>query len=227
MSTFPFPQAAASPYVAVNAGSTGANSLSVSIRAVHSQDLVSLAEVLASSFHRRDGLIGLLYPLLRMGIYEDLKSRLHSRTAQQICLVAVRQGELSGGIRAAALHQLTRYVPGMESQPLVGTVELAVRLASVWQPQRAGYLYLSNLAVHVDFRHRGVAQQLLAACEKVALEWGFKNLYLHVLENNYSARRLYRRAGYRLQSVESGLGNLVLGQPKQLFLRKVLVSEPH
>jgi ribosomal protein S18 acetylase RimI-like enzyme len=185
----------------------------ISIRAVQQQDLASLAEVLAHSFHAQEGLLGLFYPLLRMGIYEDLRSRLRNKANRYACLVAVQ--------RATQLYQLTA-MPGMGDRP-IGTVELTVRTSQLWQPHLGkGYLYLSNLAVQVDCRKQGVAQQLLEACEEKALEWGFENIYLHVLENNHSARRLYRKAGYQLHEVEAGLGTWLLGQPKQLFLRKVL-----
>jgi ribosomal protein S18 acetylase RimI-like enzyme len=188
------------------------------IRSVQEQDLPRLAEVLAHSFHSQDGLWGLLYPLLRMGIYEDLRSRLRNKAHRYACLVAVQSGQAQ---TTAQLYQLAT-VPGMGDRP-IGTVELTVRTSQIWQPHLGkGYLYLSNLAVQVDFRKHGVAQQLLQACEQKALEWGFENIYLHVLENNYSARRLYRKAGYQLHEVEAGLGTWLMGQPKQLFLRKAL-----
>jgi ribosomal protein S18 acetylase RimI-like enzyme len=189
----------------------------ISIRDVQQQDLASLAEVLAQSFHSQEGLLGIFYPLLRMGIYEDLRSRLRNKTQRYACLVAVQVQPQT----TTQLYQLAAV--GVGDRP-IGTVELTVRTSQIWQPQLGkGYLYLSNLAVQVDCRKHGVAQRLLQACEEKALEWGFENIYLHVLENNYSARRLYRKAGYELHEVEAGLGTWLLGQPKQLFLRKVLV----
>jgi ribosomal protein S18 acetylase RimI-like enzyme len=201
----------------------------ISIRDVQQQDLVSLAEVLAHSFHSQEGLLGMLYPLLRMGIYEDLRSRLRNKAHRYACLVAVQVLQPQ---TATQLYQLAA-VPGVgalfeipaRGRP-IGTVELTVRTSQLWQPQLGkGYLYLSNLAVQEDCRKQGVAQKLLQACEEKALEWGFENIYLHVLENNHSARRLYRKAGYQLHEVEAGLGHWLLGQPKQLFLRKVLVRQ--
>jgi ribosomal protein S18 acetylase RimI-like enzyme len=194
----------------------------ISIRDVQQQDLASLAEVLAHSFHSQEGLLGWFYPLLRMGIYEDLRSRLRNKAQRYACLVAVRVQPQT----TTQLYQLAA-VPGVGDRP-IGTVELTVRTSQIWQPQLGnqlgkGYLYLSNLAVQVNCRKHGVAQRLLQACEEKALEWGFENIYLHVLENNHSARRLYRKAGYELHEVEAGLGTWLLGQPKQLFLRKVLV----
>jgi ribosomal protein S18 acetylase RimI-like enzyme len=203
----------------------------VVVRSVQQQDLVSLAEVLTNSFHSKEGVLGIFYPLLRMGIYEDLRSRLRNKTHRYACLVAVRPPAVQTfkpeTFNAAHLHQLA-VAPGIEIPARgypIGTVELTVRSAQLWQTrQSSGYLYLSNLAVQAEYRCHGVAQQLLQACEQTALDWGFENIYLHVLENNSSARRLYRKAGYQLHEVEAGIGTWLLGQPKQLFLRKVLVN---
>ena len=203
----------------------------IAVRSVQQQDLVSLAEVLVNSFHSKEGILGLFYPLLRMGIYEDLRSRLRNNTHRYACLVAV-QAATPETLNAAHLHQLAS-VPGMgdlfeisvKGRP-IGTVELTVRSSQLWLTrQSTGYVYLSNLAVQAEYRCHGVAQQLLQACEQTALDWGFENIYLHVLENNPSARRLYRKAGYQLHEVEAGIGTWLMGQPKQLFLRKVLVNQ--
>lgn len=201
---------------------TGRSTFPVAVRSVEQQDLAGLAEVLVNSFHSKEGLLGFLYPLLRMGIYEDLRSRLRNKTHRYACLVAV-QAAKAETFNAAHLHQLAT-VPGIGNCP-IATVELTVRSSQLWQSrQSSGYLYLSNLAVRAEYRRQGVAQQLLQACEQMALDWGFENIYLHVLENNSSARRLYRRAGYQLHEVEAGIGTWLMGQPKQLFLRKVLVN---
>jgi ribosomal protein S18 acetylase RimI-like enzyme len=197
------------------------STIAVTVRPVQQQDLASLAEVLANSFHSQEGMLGLFYPLLRMGIYEDLRSRLRGKAQRYACLVAVQVAKPQAQVNQ--LYQMA-VMPGIGNCP-IGTVELTVRTSQVWQPQRSsGYLYLSNLAVQTEYRRHGVAQQLLKASEQTARDWGFDNIYLHVLENNHSARRLYRRAGYQLHGVEAGLGTWLMGQPKQLFLRKALVK---
>jgi ribosomal protein S18 acetylase RimI-like enzyme len=213
MSTFPLPRDV-SPVIFGEARQPNLP-VSVVVRSAQSQDLSAMAEVLASSFHEQDGLWGFLYPLLRMGIYEDLRSRLHHPSSRYACLVALRT--IDSG--QANLHQLM-YVPGAGNSP-VGTVELSVRSTQIWQ-SGGSFVYLSNLAVQPECRRHGIAQQLLEACEQIALGWGYENIYLHVLENNQGARRLYRRSGYQLHEVESNLGAWFLGQPRQLFLRKVL-----
>ena len=45
------------------------------VRIADSKDLTQLADILASSFHSREGFVDWVYPVLRLGIYEDLKNR--------------------------------------------------------------------------------------------------------------------------------------------------------
>ncbi|MGB3511585.1 MAG: GNAT family N-acetyltransferase [Microcoleaceae cyanobacterium] len=171
---------------------------------------MSIAEILTGSFHSRQGMMGWAYPFLRLGIYEDLRNRIRSKTEQYLCLVAVVVKD----------NQSIEELSTVENEDLVGTVEMSVRSLNPWQLDNFEYAYLSNLAVDINYRRLGVAQQFLNCCEQQALEWGFGDLYLHVLENNHSARRLYYRAGYRLHEVEWTWGSLLLGQPRKLFLRK-------
>ena len=171
-----------------------------SIRTAQARDLGSTAEILADSFHERSGIMGWIFPLLRLGIHEDLKNRLRSAPPHYGCLVArVDQAE-----------------------ELAGTIEVALRLPPVWQSLHPHYPYISNLAVRKLYRRQGAAMQLLIACERLVLLWGFEDLYLHVLENNYEARRLYLKAGYQLRGVEQNWWSWLLGHPKRLFLHKHL-----
>jgi len=105
------------------------------------------------------------------------------------------------------------------SERLVGTVELSVKTGSPFL-RRSPYLYLSNLAVLEEYRQQGVAQQLLRVCERVALDWGYQDLYLHVLENNARARRLYTKAGYQLERIETSITSVLFGRSQQMFLHK-------
>lgn len=207
-------------------GSSGGSAQALSkdfsllIRTVRQQDLVGLSEVLASSFHAQDGAWGWLYPLLRAGIYEDLRTRLYAKTAYHVCLVAVRQ-TLTGSVER---EMQTVYGTGVGDRPL-GTVEISLRSHQPWSFPHSRYLYLSNLAVRADCRRQGMAQYLLQSCDRIALDWGFSDLYLHVLENNHQARRLYSKAGYQVQQVEISIGSVLLGRSRQLLLRKHLVRD--
>ncbi|NJO77757.1 MAG: GNAT family N-acetyltransferase [Cyanobacteria bacterium RM1_2_2] len=194
------------------------------VRTVRQQDLAPLSDVLASSFHGQEGWMRWLYPLLKAGIYEDLRSRLLTRGPHYACLAAVRptpQNRITpaevGQSPQAALGLLTK-----QEDALLGTVEVALKTPPLLQPWSHKYVYISNLAVKAECRRQGIAQQLLYTCERVAVDWGFSDLYLHVLENNHTARRLYWKVGYRVQRIDVNPLSLMLGQPRQLFLRKQL-----
>lgn len=173
------------------------------IRAATAADLTGMAQIIAESFHSQNGLFGWLFPLLRLGIYEDLRHRLASPAPHHVCLVAVD--------RAADA-----------ASNLVGTVELGVRFSDSWIQSGKSFPYLSNLAVHPKYRRQGAASGLLTGCEKVALSWGFQDLYLHVLEDNHHAGQLYSKLGYQVHKVESHLDAFFLRRSRQILLHKHL-----
>lgn len=191
------------------------SAMSFQIRTATLQDLGQLADLLTAGFYCNTGWIRLIYPLLRFGIHEDLKTRLNGYITQYACLAAARSVQT-----APWTFSQTGSKPDLDE--LVGTVEMSCRPTYVWLFNQPRYLYLSNLAVDPRFRRQGVARQLLQACEQLALEWGFQDLYLHVMENNNQARNLYHKAGFRLQSVEWSLSANVFGQPKRLLMHKPL-----
>ncbi|NEQ22919.1 MAG: GNAT family N-acetyltransferase [Microcoleus sp. SIO2G3] len=167
--------------------------------------------MLTDSFHSRSGIMGWAYPVLRLGIYEDLRNRLRSTAPHYVCFVALAVISSVGGSR----------------EELAGTVEITLRSPSSWQPRHSQYPYISNLAVSKSCRRRGVAKQLLSACEQTALDWGFPDIYLHVLENNHQARQLYLKTGYQLYQIEPSYGAWLLGHPKRLLLQKHLITTPN
>ncbi|MBD2102150.1 GNAT family N-acetyltransferase [Leptolyngbya sp. FACHB-261] len=172
----------------------------LTVRPARARDLPELADLLTESFHPPDGwMMKLAYPLLRLGIYEDLRSRLRRNQRDHVCLVATCPQESN------------------REEILLGTVELALGTQSR-EERSHPYPYLSNLAVRPQWRRQGVAQQLLVACEQIAQSAGQHSLYLHVLENNYSARKLYSRIGYRLQTLDQHWSFWVLGRPRRMLL---------
>lgn len=183
------------------------------IRAAQLEDISAIAEILADSFHTKDGLLGWAYPLLRLGIAEDVRNRLHTKAPHHRCLVALDStakvktaGNLCGG-----------------GETLAGTLEIAVRPSTIpWGNSHLRHPYLSNLAVRPKSRRQGIAAQLLLSCEQAVLEWGFHDIYLHVLENNYQARQLYFKLGYQLHRVDNSWGNRMFGRPQQILLSKHL-----
>ncbi len=178
------------------------------IRAATPTDLTDVAQIITESFHSQKGIWGWTFPLLRLGIYEDLRHRLTLPTPHHVCLVAVD-------------------ATNTKANNLVGTVELSVRFSDSWTQLGKSFPYLSNLAVHPKYRRHGVASELLMICEKVSQDWGFQDLYLHVLENNYQARQLYFKLGYRVHKLESNWNTYLLRRSRQILLFKHLNADPN
>jgi ribosomal protein S18 acetylase RimI-like enzyme len=105
---------------------------------------------------------------------------------------------------------------------IIGTVEMSRRHMGVWAFGRPQQIYLSNLAIAENCRRQGVARQLLQAAERQARDWGFRELYLHVMMDNLAARNLYQCMEYEVQSVETTLLSLVNVHAPRLLLRKSL-----
>jgi ribosomal protein S18 acetylase RimI-like enzyme len=170
-------------------------SLSVQIRLATLKDVKALAEVLVQSFHVSQNWFSWLYPLLKAGICEDLRTRLRSNSPSYQCLVALT----------------------LEKEEIIGTAEISLR---DWLTSRSRSCYVSNLAISHSYRRQGIAKQLLLKCEKVAREWNCQSLCLHVLEDNLAAKQLYLTNGYRSQKVENNLWHWLFKKPRRLLLEK-------
>ncbi|MEO0755313.1 MAG: GNAT family N-acetyltransferase [Cyanobacteria bacterium J06648_16] len=172
MSDFDRSQPWYSPLPAENpAHSSSGPGADYTVRVATLADLSPLVEVLITSFYPPNRLNRWLYPLMRVGINEDLKLRLKAHSQTYYCLTAV---SLTG--------------------ELTGTVEVSLRSPLPFFPQRA---YISNLAVQQQHRRQGVAQQLLSTCQTLTQTWGEERLYLHVDTANNAAWQLYGKLGYR------------------------------
>lgn len=164
-------------------------------------DLEAAAVVITEGFHPPGDWLAWCSPFVGWMIWQDLRQRVEGNDQQYICLVA-----------KSGLGQST------SSSQVVGVVEVALRSPLVGQQPR--FAYISNLAVLPDYQRQGVGQKLLLACEEYVVSWGLSELYLHVLESNRPARRLYNKIGYRLQIVDNFWFGMLLGQPKRLLLHK-------
>ncbi|MBD2020332.1 GNAT family N-acetyltransferase [Leptolyngbya sp. FACHB-36] len=154
--------------------------MTLTIRSAQPDDLVELVEILHTSFYSNTGICCWLQPLLRLGMYEDMRQRLQKlSTSHQIILVAIAESN-----RDARQSQI------------VGTVEIDLLPVPVLPFLESHSPYVSNLAVKREYRRQGIAQRLLAACEQIAIEQGFQNLYLHVQDKNDVAKQLYTKVGY-------------------------------
>ncbi|MTJ52702.1 GNAT family N-acetyltransferase [Anabaena sp. UHCC 0253] len=170
------------------------------IRVATPDDLTIIAQIVTESFHSQDGLWGWAFPLFRLGIYEDLRHRLKFPLPHHVCLVAVDADT--------------------EDRQIVGTIEMGVKFSDSWDYVSQCFPYLSNLAVHPSYRRQGVASGLLIRCEQISQEWGFQDLYLHVLESNHQARQLYFKLAYRVYKVESPWNAILLNRSRQILLHK-------
>lgn len=146
------------------------------LRSASPQDVPQLSELLLASFYAERRLSRWLYPVMRLGIQEDIKRRLKTSSHQYGCLVMIDQAARS---------------------EIVGTVEISLR-SQFWQPLQPRRPYIANVAVHYRHRRCGLAQQMLLACESISQTWGFRQLYLHVATNNPAAVALYSKAGYQV-----------------------------
>ncbi|MEM8610546.1 MAG: GNAT family N-acetyltransferase [Cyanobacteria bacterium P01_H01_bin.105] len=143
------------------------------LRPASPSDLSQLVELLLTSFYPQHRFNRWLYPLMRLGIQEDIKRRLKTSPRQYGCLVVVNK----------------------TADSIVGTVEISLR-SQFWQPLRPRRPYIANVAVEPHHRRRGLAQQMLLACEYISKTWGCQQLYLHVATDNPPAIALYRKIGY-------------------------------
>jgi len=164
-------------------------------------DTRAISSVLAKSFYDFPEFATWVYPFLQFTICEDLRYRLRSSSPLYCCLVA----------RLPVQNQ--------DSTIIAGTVEITLRSTSFWS-NSLQYPYISNLAVNKNYRRLGIGSQLLAKCEQIALDWGYQETRLHVLDSNDSAKQLYCYNGYQISKVESSWGKFCLDYSPRLLLKK-------
>ncbi|MGY6529051.1 MAG: GNAT family N-acetyltransferase [Cyanobacterium sp.] len=171
------------------------------IRLATSEDIRQIAEVLTYGFHNFSPWMGWLYPLMKMGIAEDLRDRIYSNNSDYCCLIAVIPATTT------------------EKEKIVGTLEISLRKISGWSNKQKSP-YISNLAVKKEFRRQGIATQLLEKCEEIAHNWGHKNLSLHVLAENKTGQTVYLQNGYTIKQEETNLYSLFIKSKRRLLLEK-------
>lgn len=184
--------------------------LKLTIHPATIEDTKEISTILAQSFYNFPEFAHWIYPFLRFTINEDLRYRLRSSSPHYRCLVA----------KAIPSGEGDRLSQDDADSVIVGTIEIALR-SSMWSnnPQHP---YISNLAVAEDYRRLGVGSQLLAACEQSALDWGYSEIRLHVLDRNESAKQLYCKNGYQISQIEPNWGNLWFDYSPRLLLKKII-----
>lgn len=176
----------------------------IAITSATIEDTKAVSTILAQSFYNFPEYAHWIYPFLRLTINEDLRYRLRSASPSYGCLVA--KARKSG--------------EGDTPEEVVGTIEIALR-SSLW-PHSDRYPYISNLAVASESRRLGVGTQLLQACEQMALDWGYQEIRLHVLDRNEPAKQLYCSNGYQISQIESNWGGFWFDCSPRLLLKKAI-----
>lgn len=181
--------------------------LNFSIQPATAEDTKAISDILVQGFYDFPSYASWIYPFLQFTINEDLRYRLRSQSPFYRCLIA----KLANIDHQNSLKS--------NSDIVVGTIEIALRSPFLWStnPQ---YPYISNLAVAPEFRRLGVGRQLLSKCEQTALEWGYQETRLHVLDSNDAAKQLYCGSGYQISQIEANWGNLWFNYSPRLLLRK-------
>lgn len=65
-------------------------------------------------------------------------------------------------------------------------------------------VHVSTLAVHPDYRHRGIAQRLLAHALMLSAQAGVNQALLEVRASNLAAQNLYRKFGFKVVGIRKG-----------------------
>jgi len=83
--------------------------------------------------------------------------------------------------------------------------------------------YLSNVCVLAPLRKRGIAQTIIEGACAYAGEMGVRNMYVHVVEENVPARKLYEeKCGFEVEAVESANEARLLNRARRLLLYRPL-----
>ncbi len=187
---------------------TTSHSPTIEIRRARREEIEAVAEVITHSFHSCQGFGILMYPFLKLGIYEDIRLRVIGNDPNYACFVATALPTATAGGR----------------ETITGAVEIAGNFTHTPVPKPRQAAYISNLAVSPNYRRKGIARRLLQTCEQLTAQWGCEEIFLHVLETNRQALRLYEQCGYHLYRIEPSLMALIFNKPRRLLLRKSINS---
>jgi ribosomal protein S18 acetylase RimI-like enzyme len=177
------------------------------VRPARIEDISQIGEILTLSFNEFNDFTWWIYPLLKLGVCQDLRGRLQNKDQdfESFCLVAVMINKMGREIY----------------QKIVGTVELSFRNHSHWCNHQK-YSYIANLAVSENCRRQGIASKLLSKCEQIAQQRNFEQISLHVLAGNKIGQELYLKNGYEIKQVETDLYSLFVTNKRRLLLTKSL-----
>ncbi len=121
-----------------------------------------------------------------LDIGQQRYERRNTAFSYENCLVAEAEfGNVVAVLLAYVMQEDNDYV---EEDPV---------LKPFWLLEEPGSFYIAGLAVHEDWRQRGIARILMQMAEEKCREKNLLKLSLIVLEGNTIAHDFYRRLGYR------------------------------
>lgn len=121
-----------------------------------------------------------------LDIGQQRYERRNTAFSYENCLVAEAEvGKVVAVLLAYVMQEDNDYV---EEDPV---------LKPFWLLEEPGSFYIAGLAVHEDWRQRGIARILMQMAEEKCREKNLLKLSLIVLEGNTIAHDFYRRLGYR------------------------------
>jgi ribosomal protein S18 acetylase RimI-like enzyme len=100
-----------------------------------------------------------------------------------------------------------------DESTIVGFCDIDARPLKSTGPRKATYNprpYLSDLAVDIRWRRRGIARALIHACEEKAFRLGFDYLYLRVKFDNEPAILMYADMGYDIMMDDEATDDTIL-----------------
>jgi ribosomal protein S18 acetylase RimI-like enzyme len=105
--------------------------------------------------------------------------------------------------RNKSLLRWAKMAPEIASLPLIGYVwqkdeKIVGNITLIpYYAKRRRFFLIANVAVHPDYRHRGIARELTRRGMKHARERGAPAVWLHVREENAAAVKLYKTLGFK------------------------------
>ncbi|PIN09294.1 Peptide alpha-N-acetyltransferase [Handroanthus impetiginosus] len=173
------------------------------------EEMRKVTDVQAEAFHEPVFLFNdLFFWFFKAEVFSGLRYKLrNSPPDRYACLVAEpktndphkSQKEFAGVVDVTVLREdsVLQHLPGMEE-----------------------FLYVSGIGVLNKFRRQGVATTLLKACDMLSSRWGFEYLALRTYEDDYVARKLYSKAGYRVVSADPPWMSTWIGRRRRIFMIK-------